>query len=425
MSNYDHLVHIHSLEELKLYELIPNIVWVFDLDKHGWWWGNQAAIDFWGLHSLDELINKDLSGDTQGAKDRTQQTFELAAKDGLTVDPWTTYPNGKPKILMMMHRAVLLGPQKHRGIIAYINEQVDLGQQPENLLLAEAMRYTQVPATTFDLSGTAIIENPAATEAYKHIRKREGAECFISRFANPEDGERLLEVLQTGGEGRWDYIMQTSSGERRHSLDIRRTRHPLNGDYLFLVLEYDITELYQALEEVEEAGAKALDIAMKDTLTGVNSLHYMQEVSTKEIDLAIKHNQSLWLMFIDLDGFKSVNDSYGHNAGDTVLREVAQRIQTEIRVEDFLARIGGDEFVVLLSHCNTEGTVSAISERILSSLQHSISVPGGSVIVSASIGVANYPQHGMDLEALLKAADNAMYGVKKAGKNGFAYAECS
>lgn len=111
-TQYDHLIHIHSPEEFALYELIPDVVWVFDLDKHGWWWGNPAAIKFWGLDSLDDLVNKDLSGDTQGARERTAQTFELASKNGLTVDPWTTYPNGKPKTLFMRHRACLLGPYR-------------------------------------------------------------------------------------------------------------------------------------------------------------------------------------------------------------------------------------------------------------------------------------------------------------------------
>ena len=86
-SEYDHLVHIKSHEELALYDLIPDVVWVFDLDKHGWWWGNKMAIQFWGLDTLDELINKDLSGDTQGARERTVQTFELAVQKGLTIDP--------------------------------------------------------------------------------------------------------------------------------------------------------------------------------------------------------------------------------------------------------------------------------------------------------------------------------------------------
>ena len=99
-SKYDHLVHIRDHSELGLYELVPNVVWIFDLDKHGWWWGNSAAVSFWNLNNLQELIDKDLFGDTQGTRDRTLQTFELAAKDGLAVDPWTTYSNGKPKTLL-------------------------------------------------------------------------------------------------------------------------------------------------------------------------------------------------------------------------------------------------------------------------------------------------------------------------------------
>ncbi|MGP3372458.1 hypothetical protein ACTVFP_22485, partial [Escherichia coli] len=79
VNHYDHLIHIRDHSDVDLYELIPDVVWIFDLDKHGWWWGNSAALKFWGLNTLEELIDKDLSGDTQGAKDRTAQTFELAA----------------------------------------------------------------------------------------------------------------------------------------------------------------------------------------------------------------------------------------------------------------------------------------------------------------------------------------------------------
>lgn len=422
---YDHLVHIVTHDELRLYDLIPNVVWVFDLDKHGWWWGNDAAVAFWGLDSRQALIDKDLSGDTQGARDRTLQTFELAAKDGLTVDPWTTYPNGKPKTLLMMHRAVLLGPDKHRGIIAFINEQVSLGEQPENLLLLEAMRYTRVPATTFTLSGEPVVENPAATEAYKHLhsqRSDQSGSAFVARFADPADGEACLRRIQAGEEGRWDFIMQTGAGKRRHSLDIRRTRHPLNGDFLFLVVEYDFSELYDALEEMKEARARLHDMAMKDTLTGVHSLHYMQEAAKSEIALAARDNQTLSLMFIDLDGFKAINDSLGHGAGDEVLCEVARRVQAVIRAEDMLARIGGDEYVVLLSPGRSEEDTASVAHRILETLGESIEVAGTQASVGASIGIARYPNDGQDLEALLQAADGAMYQVKKNGKNDFLFA---
>ncbi|MAE35200.1 MAG: GGDEF domain-containing protein [Oceanospirillaceae bacterium] len=421
LSQYGHLVHIQTIEELKLYELIPNVVWVFDIDKHGWWWGNPAAIDFWGLDSLQSLIDKDLSGDTQGARDRTLQTFELAVREGLTVDPWTTYPNGKPKTLLMMHRAVLLGPGKHRGIIAYINEQVNMGEQPENLLLMEAMRYTRVPATTFTLNGDPVVENPAATDAYNYIHNQPVSKdiCpFVARFTDPAEGRACLERVKAGEEGRWDFIMQTLDGPRRHSLDIRRTRHPLNGDFLFLVVEYDFTELHEALEEVETARAKLHDIAMKDALTGVHSLHYMQEAATTELTHAAVHQQALSVMFIDLDGFKSINDNFSHSAGDEVLCEVARRLQAVIPEKDLLARIGGDEYV-LLSHASTHEEATALAQRILDRVQEPVPVEGEQARVTASIGIARFPDDGDDLESLLKAADAAMYRVKKGGKNGY------
>lgn len=424
LSQYGHLVHIETIEEFKLYELIPNVVWVFDIDKYGWWWGNSAAVAFWGLDSVQALIDKDLSGDTQGARDRTLQTFELAVREGLTVDPWTTYPNGKPKTLLMMHRAVLLGPDRHRGIIAYINEQVNMGEQPENLLLMEAMRYTRVPATTFTLDGTPVVENPAATDAYNYIHSQSLAadiSPFVARFADPAEGRDCLKRVQAGEEGRWDFIMQTASGPRRHSLDIRRTRHPLNGDFLFLVVEYDFTELYEALEEVESARSRLHDIAMKDALTGVHSLHYMQEAAGAELANAALHQQPLWLMFIDLDGFKAINDSLSHSAGDEVLREVARRLQEVICESDLLARIGGDEYV-LLSHASSRADSERMAQRILDCLHEPIPVEGEQARVSASIGIAGFPDDGEDLESLLKAADAAMYRVKKEGKNGFTFA---
>ena len=421
--SHNHLTHISSPEELALYELNPNVVWVFDLDKHGWWWGNSAAISFWGLDSLQSLLDKDLSEDTQGARDRTRQTFERAAQEGVTADPWTTYPQGKPRTLLMMHKAVLLGPEKHRGIIAFINEQVSLGEEPENLLLMEAMRYTRIPATTFTLEGRVVVENPAATELYSHNRLSNGNQCaFVTRFADHEEGALCLDRIQSGAEGRWDYIMQTSAGNRRHSLDIRRTRHPLTGEFLFLVLEYDFTERYDALEAAEDARARLHDMAMKDALTGVHSLNFMQEAVQNKINHAAQNQHALWLMFVDLDGFKRVNDSLGHAAGDKVLRMAARRIQSVIRTEDLLARIGGDEYVLLLSHAHTEEDVEAVAKRIVAALEQPVEVYENDVQVSASLGIARYPDNGDNLDELLKAADIAMYYVKQHGKNGYSFA---
>ena len=126
-------------------------------------------------------------------------------------------------------------------------------------------------------------------------------------------------------------------------------------------------------------------------------------------------------MFIDLDGFKAINDNFSHSAGDEVLREVAGRIQDVICESDLLARIGGDEYV-LLSHASSRADSEGMAQRILDCLKEPISVEGAKARVSASIGIAGFPDDGEDLESLLKAADGAMYRVKKEGKNGFTFA---
>lgn len=424
---YTHLVHIQSHDELALYELIPDVVWIFDLDKHGWWWGNQPALKFWGLSQLDELINKDLSGDTQGARERTAQTFELAAKNGLTIDPWTTYPNGKPKTLYMKHRAVLVGPERHRAIIAYINEEVNLGETPENLLLVEAMRYTTVMVTSFTFEGDIVIENPAATEAYKHIDAKQlpkSQSAFSARFAVPQDGCCLLQQAINEKGGRWTHLMRTSAGLRKHTLDIRITRHPLSGDFLILLAEYDVTELYEALDEAHNAQDKLRRMAHYDAITGLPSLNFLLQYAPNYLAKAERSRQQLAVMFIDLDGFKSINDTWGHDVGDRVLREIAQRLSGLLREADQIARIGGDEFIILVDNIHNENSVTAVSEKIIRLLQEGIIIKDIAVTpiqmeVSASIGISLFPNHGRTLKQLIKVADNAMYRVKNSGKGNY------
>ncbi len=428
-NEYSHLTHIDSLADLALYELIPSIVWIFDVDRHGWWWGNEAAIQFWGLETLDQLINKDLSADTQGARDRTLQTFDLAAKQGLTVDPWTTYPQGEPKTLYMKHRAVLLGPERHRGIIAFINEEVNLGEEPQNLLLVEAMRYTTVLVTSFTLDGYPVVENPAATEAYRSIDPRNlpaGTTAFSARFADLDAGNACMQQALAEKGGRWAHLMRTEQGLRFHTLDIRMTRNPLTGEYLFLVVEYDTTPLKKALDHAKRAQSKLHHLAHYDALTGLPSLRLLQQRATALTAQAKRYGTKVAVMFIDLDGFKRVNDTWGHDAGDRVLKIVAKALADCLRECDQVARIGGDEFVALVSEVQNRDGAAKVASKIIARLKKPIplQIDSSEVFaqIGASIGIAFFPDHGTDLEELIKIADKYMYQVKREGKNGFLFA---
>jgi diguanylate cyclase (GGDEF)-like protein len=128
------------------------------------------------------------------------------------------------------------------------------------------------------------------------------------------------------------------------------------------------------------------------------------------------------VLFIDLDGFKAVNDSLGHEAGDKVLQEATKSFLLCIRESDKVARIGGDEFVVLTER-TTPQLAAKIAERIIAQIKVPISLACGEANIGASIGIAIYPKNGTSLDAMMKAADDAMYRVKRSTKGAVAMAE--
>lgn len=127
------------------------------------------------------------------------------------------------------------------------------------------------------------------------------------------------------------------------------------------------------------------------------------------------------VMFIDLDGFKNVNDSYGHAIGDLALRAVAERLQKCIRSSDSIGRLGGDEFAIVLDGARLPADAALVGERIVSTMIEPFMVEGHRLTMAASIGISVYPRDGMDAAALLRNADAAMYEAKQAGCNGFRF----
>lgn len=126
-------------------------------------------------------------------------------------------------------------------------------------------------------------------------------------------------------------------------------------------------------------------------------------------------------MFIDLDGFKAVNDNFGHDAGDYVLKQVAHRLLSSVRESDTVARVGGDEFLLIADDIHISQDASRIAGKIIDVVSRPININGNQAAVGASIGIALYPSDGEDMDELIKKADEAMYRIKKAGKNGFVF----
>ena len=154
-----------------------------------------------------------------------------------------------------------------------------------------------------------------------------------------------------------------------------------------------------------------------DLLTGLYNRHALMEALRKQIAGAKRHHAKFSLLFIDLDGFKQVNDDLGHEAGDELLREVAHRLREITRGTDTLARLGGDEFTLIMPDCTTEEAAAEVATKLLCTLGAPYFVMSEEAQVSASIGIALFPSHGQTCKSLLKHADMAMYAAKRQGKN--------
>ncbi|PCI39129.1 MAG: hypothetical protein COB46_09675 [Rhodospirillaceae bacterium] len=194
---------------------------------------------------------------------------------------------------------------------------------------------------------------------------------------------------------------------------IRTTdRRMANGG--FVSIQIDVTEIKE-LEAMRH-------MANHDDLTGLPTRRLAKEKVHDALLLANRHKWKVALMFVDLDDFKAVNDTLGHDAGDTVLQQVAQRFSLCLRETDTVARVGGDEFLVIESEVLSDKDVSTVAENLIKSVSKPFYVDGEVCHIGASIGISLYPDQGTDCDTLLKKADLAMYKAKKSGKNRYAFA---
>lgn len=193
---------------------------------------------------------------------------------------------------------------------------------------------------------------------------------------------------------------------------IRTTdRRMANGG--FVSVQYDITELKE-IESVRH-------LAYHDDLTGLPTRRLAREKIADALQLARRHHWKFALMFIDLDDFKAVNDIFGHDTGDRLLVQAGTRFSRCLRGTDIVARIGGDEFLVLQTGVKDNHAVIKIAKNLLKAASKPFLIDGQEHHIGASIGICLYPDHGTDMDSLFKNADAAMYKSKETGKNRFSF----
>ena len=230
-----------------------------------------------------------------------------------------------------------------------------------------------------------------------------------------EDTEKKLQITINGGPHfSTDFRILRPTGEIRHIRAAALIEYDEDSNPVSMTgINWDITEIKTNEEKIRF-------MATHDTLTGLPSLRLARDKLDEGLGQAKRHGERIALMFVDLDGFKNVNDTYGHDTGDCLLKETANRLEKCLRETDTVARIGGDEFLVITTGIEGREDAELIAKKAVEALSKPFNLQNESIRVSASIGIALFPDNGKNAEELIKKADGAMYSIKKGGKNGFA-----
>jgi diguanylate cyclase (GGDEF)-like protein/PAS domain S-box-containing protein len=224
----------------------------------------------------------------------------------------------------------------------------------------------------------------------------------------------------------------TNASQITYFTETKRSIHQDRAGNIFLVgvirditerkrMEEDLrrtaAELIRSNTELKSTEKKLRYLAYHDPLTGLANRKLFYESLKEYLVWGEENNQLVGLLFIDLDGFKPVNDTLGHDIGDLLLKAVAQRIKNALRSSDIVCRLGGDEFTAILPGIKQSGDGAIVADKILKTLSQAFMINGNSIAISASIGISIYPLDGETDEILIKKADLAMYQAKKSGRN--------
>ncbi|WP_419810775.1 ABC transporter substrate binding protein [Bacterioplanoides sp.] len=219
-----------------------------------------------------------------------------------------------------------------------------------------------------------------------------------------EQGSWSGELVNKRKDGSFYPVWQTISAVYNESNQISH----------YVSVFSDISEIKQSQQEV-------LHLAYHDTLTNLPNRSLLTERLVQAIRHADRSQHAFALMFLDLDNFKNINDSLGHTAGDDLLKKIAILLKQTVREKDTVARVGGDEFVLLFDDVGNAEKCSSLAKKILETLQQPIEIYTGQIEISASLGICLYPQDGQSADELLKNADTAMYRAKKQGRNTYQF----
>lgn len=313
-------------------------------------------------------------------------------------------------------KIVLCGKQSWIGMFADVSER----QQKE--------RKLRQAKTVFDTTSEAILilndqgeiysANPAFAKVTGYSLQQivnQIPEDFLFDFAANLVPPRLRELSANHWSGEVCCLKQNGLTFPAW-LHICKVRSPIQNKNIdhYVLMFSDISALRRAEEHL-------ISLVHHDHLTGLGNRRKLEKVLNTEIMRAKRHRSSFGVLYLDLDGFKLVNDTLGHQVGDKLLQTIANRISQSIRLGDTAARVGGDEFVVVLSDVQAPSDCFVVTEKLLNLISQDIELGENQVSISASIGIALYPNDAQTADDLLKCADLAMFNAKDEGRNRYTF----
>jgi diguanylate cyclase (GGDEF)-like protein/PAS domain S-box-containing protein len=262
--------------------------------------------------------------------------------------------------------------------------------------------------------GVVLSANPAAGALFGYAPEQLPGLRVERLLEMPEgDGREALPRLALGGAGPRELAGTTSAGAR-FPLSISASQVKLRQESIFVCIIHDLTEQRRAQEHIYQ-------LAHHDPLTGLENRLSLNQHLEQLLAQARRAGQIVALLFLDLDHFKKINDSHGHQTGDLLLVEVAQRLRELLRDVDIIARLGGDEFIVVMAGALTPDLVSAVAVRIVQSLAAPYQFDGQTMYSGSSVGIALFPSDASDAGTLMRHADTAMYVAKSRGRSNFQF----
>jgi diguanylate cyclase (GGDEF)-like protein len=257
------------------------------------------------------------------------------------------------------------------------------------------------------------------------LLSKEQFPLVITNWMMPDmNGIELCEHIRSNSQQPYTYII-ILTGETEKPMVVRGLAAGADD---YLTKPFDSEELLARVEvgrriinlqrQMESKNRLLEELALTDTLTGLPNRRAIEEWAPRQLSGAARHGFSFWVVVADLDKFKSINDTYGHEAGDIILKRFAQVLRANCRAADMCARIGGEEFVIVLTHTTREGVLTLV-ERLRQQMESlRFKFDSKEVVVTASFGAAEYDRHqDQNFARLVGAADMAMYSAKRQGRN--------